>query len=54
VGARRQLLELFSFWDRFFNSYRRRKNPKELLIGLPQFHEPGWLGLPGMLKTPAR
>ncbi len=45
---------VFSFWDRFFASYRRRDNPRELLIGLPQFHEPEWLGLPGMLKTPTR
>jgi len=45
---------IFSFWDRLFNSYRRRKNPKELTIGLMQFREPEWLSLPGMLKTPVR
>jgi sterol desaturase/sphingolipid hydroxylase (fatty acid hydroxylase superfamily) len=45
---------IFSFWDRLFNSYRRRKNPKELMIGLPQFRDLEWLGLLGMLKTPVR
>lgn len=45
---------IFSFWDRMGNSFRRRNDPLTLRYGLPDFPEPRWQSVIGMLKTPLR
>lgn len=43
---------IFSFWDRFVWTLRRREDPRTLQYGLPEFPEPAWQSLGGMLRTP--
>jgi len=43
---------IFSFWDRIARTFRRRRDPRTLQYGLPEFPEPEWQSFQGMLKTP--
>jgi len=43
---------IFSFWDRIARTFRRRKDPRTLEYGLPEFPESRWQTFRGMLKTP--
>jgi sterol desaturase/sphingolipid hydroxylase (fatty acid hydroxylase superfamily) len=43
---------VFSWWDRLFGSFRMRSDPKTLVFGLPEFPDPGWQTVWGMLQTP--
>lgn len=41
-----------SAWDRLFGSFRLRRNPGEISLGLDGWDERQWRGLPGMLAAP--
>jgi sterol desaturase/sphingolipid hydroxylase (fatty acid hydroxylase superfamily) len=43
---------VFSVWDRLARTFRMRADPKTLRFGLPEFPDPGWQTVWGMLKTP--
>jgi sterol desaturase/sphingolipid hydroxylase (fatty acid hydroxylase superfamily) len=43
---------VFSVWDRLARSFRMRADPKTLQFGLPDFPDPGWQTVWGMLRTP--
>lgn len=43
-----------SVWDRIFGSFRLREKPEEIKLGLDDWHEKEWRGLPGMLAAPFR
>jgi len=43
---------IFSFWDRIARSFRRRKDTRTLVYGLPYLQEKDWQSLWGMLRTP--
>jgi len=43
---------IFSFWDRMGRTFRRREDPHTLEYGLPEFPDPSWQTLGGILKTP--
>jgi sterol desaturase/sphingolipid hydroxylase (fatty acid hydroxylase superfamily) len=43
---------IFSFWDRFIKSFRKRKDTRTLVYGLPYLHEMQWQSFWGMLRTP--
>lgn len=43
---------IFSFWDRLAKTFRKRHDPRTLKYGLPEFPQPEWQTLAGMLKTP--
>ena len=43
-----------SVWDRIFGSFRLRKEPREIELGLDGWKEREWRGLWGMLSTPFR
>jgi sterol desaturase/sphingolipid hydroxylase (fatty acid hydroxylase superfamily) len=43
---------VFSVWDRLARTFRMRADPKTLQFGLPEFPDPGWQTVWGMLKTP--
>jgi sterol desaturase/sphingolipid hydroxylase (fatty acid hydroxylase superfamily) len=43
---------VFSLWDRLARTFRMRDDPKTLQFGLPEFPDPGWQTLWGMLRTP--
>ncbi len=45
---------LFSFWDRFFGSFRMRENPHTLRLGLDEFNRPEDHTLTGLLATPLK
>ena len=45
---------LFSFWDRFFGSFRMREDPHTLRIGLDEFNRPEDHTLTGLLATPLK
>jgi sterol desaturase/sphingolipid hydroxylase (fatty acid hydroxylase superfamily) len=44
---------VFSVWDRLARTYRMRADPKTLQYGLPDFTDPGWQTVWGMLRTPS-
>lgn len=43
---------IFSFWDRIIWSFRKRKDTRMLVYGLPYLQEREWQSLWGMLRTP--
>ena len=43
---------IFSFWDRFVRTFRKREDPRTLQYGLPYLQEPQWHTLRGLLMTP--
>jgi sterol desaturase/sphingolipid hydroxylase (fatty acid hydroxylase superfamily) len=43
-----------SIWDRLFGSFRLRKNPEEICMGLDGWEEGDWFRLTGMLTAPFR
>jgi sterol desaturase/sphingolipid hydroxylase (fatty acid hydroxylase superfamily) len=43
---------VFSAWDRLARTFRMRADPKTLQYGLPDFSDPGWQTVGGMLRTP--
>lgn len=43
---------IFSFWDRMIRSFRKRKDTRTLVYGLPYLQEKEWQSLWGMLRTP--
>jgi sterol desaturase/sphingolipid hydroxylase (fatty acid hydroxylase superfamily) len=43
-----------SVWDRLFGSFRLRKNPEEISMGLDGWGEGDWFQLTGMLVAPFR
>jgi sterol desaturase/sphingolipid hydroxylase (fatty acid hydroxylase superfamily) len=43
---------VFSVWDRLARSFRMRADPKTLHFGLPEFPDPDWQTVLGMLRTP--
>ena len=43
---------VFSLWDRLARTFRMRDDPKTLQFGLPEFPNPGWQTVWGMLRTP--
>jgi sterol desaturase/sphingolipid hydroxylase (fatty acid hydroxylase superfamily) len=43
---------VFSVWDRLARSFRMRADPKTLQFGLPEFPDPDWQTVLGMLRTP--
>ncbi len=43
---------IFSFWDRIAQSFRKRKDTRTLVYGLPYLQEKEWQSLWGMIKTP--
>lgn len=43
---------VFSFWDRFGQSFRRKEKILMLHYGLDEFESSRWQGFRGMLKTP--
>jgi sterol desaturase/sphingolipid hydroxylase (fatty acid hydroxylase superfamily) len=43
---------VFSAWDRLARTFRMRADPKTLQFGLPEFPDPGWQTVWGMLRTP--
>ncbi len=45
---------LFSFWDRFFRTFRLRDDPRTLLFGLDEFNRPEDHTLTGLLATPLK
>ena len=44
---------ILSFWDRIFRSIRIRPDPENINQGLPEFSQPKWQSIPGLLKMPA-
>lgn len=42
---------VFSFWDRLGRTYRRR-DVRTIRYGLPEFRQPQWQTLAGLLRTP--
>jgi sterol desaturase/sphingolipid hydroxylase (fatty acid hydroxylase superfamily) len=45
---------LFSFWDRFFGTFRLRVNPSTLQFGLEEFDRPEHHTLVGLFTTPMK
>jgi sterol desaturase/sphingolipid hydroxylase (fatty acid hydroxylase superfamily) len=45
---------LFSFWDRFFGTFRLRANPSTLQFGLEEFDRPEHHTLVGLFTTPMK
>lgn len=45
---------LLSVWDRLFRSFRLRKKPGEISLGLDGWERRQWRGLDGMLMSPFR
>jgi sterol desaturase/sphingolipid hydroxylase (fatty acid hydroxylase superfamily) len=45
---------LFSFWDRFFGTFRLRANPSTLQFGLEEFDRPEHHTLVGLFTTPVK
>ena len=43
---------IFSFWDRMIWSFRKRKDTRTLVYGLPYLQEREWQSIWGMLRTP--
>ena len=43
---------IFSFWDRMIRSFRKRKDARTIVYGLPYLQEKEWQSLLGMLRTP--
>jgi sterol desaturase/sphingolipid hydroxylase (fatty acid hydroxylase superfamily) len=43
---------IFSFWDRFIQSFRKRTDTQTLVYGLPYLQEKEWQNFWGLLKTP--
>lgn len=43
---------IFSFWDRMIWSFRKRKDTRTLVYGLPYLQEEEWQSFWGMLRTP--
>ncbi len=43
---------VLSVWDRLARTFRLRADPKTLHFGLPEFADPGWQTIWGMLRTP--
>ena len=43
---------IFSFWDRFIKSFRRRQDSRTLVYGLPYLQQEEWQNFWGLLKTP--
>jgi sterol desaturase/sphingolipid hydroxylase (fatty acid hydroxylase superfamily) len=43
---------VFSVWDRLARTFRMRADPKTLQFGLPEFPDPDWQTVLGMLRTP--
>jgi sterol desaturase/sphingolipid hydroxylase (fatty acid hydroxylase superfamily) len=43
---------VFSVWDRLARTFRMRADAKTLQFGLPEFPDPGWQTVWGMLRTP--
>jgi sterol desaturase/sphingolipid hydroxylase (fatty acid hydroxylase superfamily) len=41
-------------WDRVFGSYRRRDDPRAIVLGLDDWPERAWRTLAGMLRAPFR
>ncbi len=44
---------IFSFWDRIFGSFRLRRNPREIRLGLG-LHDREWRTVGGMMLLPLR
>ncbi len=45
---------LFSFWDRFFRTFKLRGDPRTLIYGLEEFDQPENHTLVGLLTTPIK
>lgn len=45
---------VFSFWDRLFNTFRKREDTRTIKFGLKILPEPEWQRLSGLLLTPFR
>src|SRR5205823_267259 len=43
---------VFSVWDRLAGTFRMQADPNTVQFGLPDFPEPGWQTVWGMLRTP--
>jgi sterol desaturase/sphingolipid hydroxylase (fatty acid hydroxylase superfamily) len=43
---------VFSVWDRLARTFRMRADPKTLQFGLPDYPDPSWQTVWGMLRTP--
>ncbi|NCQ35693.1 sterol desaturase family protein, partial [bacterium] len=45
---------VFSWWDRLFRSFRLRKDPSTIRLGLKGYERNEWRRLDGMLLSPFR
>ncbi len=43
---------IFSWWDRFFRTFKLRSDPRNIRYGIPKFGNDEWQSIPAMLRTP--